>query len=101
MLAHQPRMRSHVASVEKLLDQRRQRRANAEDLAQPTFGGQPLERLRRAGDTPRGTSVRPQPVALLAGDFEALRDLFEQARDDEVGGASGRGLSGHDGVIFP
>src|SRR5205085_6970439 len=31
--------------------------------------------------------IGPQPMALLAGDLQALRDLLEHARDDEVGHA--------------
>ena len=41
-----------------------------------------------------------EAVTLLTGHFEALGNLLEQARDEEIGGAGRRRRSGHNGVIF-
>jgi NAD(P)-dependent dehydrogenase (short-subunit alcohol dehydrogenase family) len=44
--------------------------------------------VRLGGDAARRAAVGPQPMSLLATDFEAASDLFEQARDDQVGVAT-------------
>ena len=69
--------------------------ADALDFAQPTLGGQLLERLGRDRHSASRAAVGAQAVALLAGDLQALGDLLEQPRHDQVAGAAVRaGIAG-------
>jgi hypothetical protein len=75
------------AGCQKLGNQRGQGGTDAVDLSQPPFGGHLFERLGRARHAARRATIGPQPVALFAGDFQALGDFLEESRDDQIGGS--------------
>jgi hypothetical protein len=84
VLADQTLVGTNRAGRQKFGDQRSEGRSDPVDLAQAAFGCHLFERLRRTSHAARRAPIGAQPMALFAGDFQALGDLLEESRDDQV-----------------